>query len=103
MKPKTVKDNIQPNLDQREMKQLMEGANEEAEEDGNRAQAEMIKGVGYIRLVFMLFPHSRRRERKFSGGSFCLASRRYGQTEVWGGQGIDTLSLKSSRRPVARV
>jgi len=69
MKPKTVRDKIQPNLDQREMKQVMEGGQEEAEEEGNRGQAEIIQGVGYTRLGSMLPPQSRRRDKTNSQGT----------------------------------
>ena len=49
LKPKVVKDKIQPQLDGREMKQLMEGGQEEAEAAGERDPADTIKGVGYVR------------------------------------------------------
>ena len=49
LKPKVVKDKIQPHLDGREMKQLMEGGQEEAEGAAERDPADMIKGVGYRR------------------------------------------------------
>ena len=46
-----MKDKIQPQLDGREMKQLMEGGQEDAEAAGERDPADTIKGVGYVRWV----------------------------------------------------
>jgi len=51
LKPKVVKDKIQPHLDGREMKQLMEGGQEEADGAAERDPADMIKGVGYVRYI----------------------------------------------------
>ena len=49
MKPKTVRPKIQPQLDQREMKQLMEKDPEDEEDEAGRTEADRIKGVGFSR------------------------------------------------------
>ena len=50
MKPKTKRAKIQPQLDQKEIKQLMQGApEEEGEEDTQQNDADRVKGVGFRR------------------------------------------------------
>ena len=49
MKPKTLRAKIQPQLDQREMKQLMEKDPEDEEDEAGRTEADRIKGVGFSR------------------------------------------------------
>ena len=50
MKPKTKRAKVQPQLDQKEMKQLMQGApEEEAEEGAQQSEADQVKGVGFRR------------------------------------------------------
>ena len=50
MKPKVKKLKVQPQLDQREMKQLMEGAEDDRDQDSNaQNDADPVKGVGFRR------------------------------------------------------
>lgn len=51
MKPKSVKPRSQTQLDQKEMKQLLEGREEDKDEAENDAhnQADPVKGVGFRR------------------------------------------------------
>ena len=50
MKPKTKRLKTQPQLDQKEMKQLMQGGpEEEAEEINEQDEADRVKGIGFRR------------------------------------------------------
>ena len=54
MKPKVKRQKVQPQLDQKEMKQLMQGGpEEEAEEAAQQNEADQVKGVGFRRSELM--------------------------------------------------
>ena len=69
MKPKTKRPKTQPQLDQREMKQLMQGGpEEEAEEGAQQSEADQVKGVGFRRW------DPRSREHTFETASWSSSS-----------------------------
>lgn len=56
MKPKSARPRTQPQLDQKEMKQLLEGREEDKEEaEGDlQANGDPIKGVGFRRCALLM-------------------------------------------------
>ncbi len=55
IKPKVIRAPKQPQLDQKEMAQLMSKDAEEVDEEGGDREAERIKGLGYsVYVAFLL-------------------------------------------------